>query len=236
MPLPITPQIKTVMDQIISCFENSTPVIQYNSVVDLNDGRGYTCGKAGFTTADGDALGVVTQYNHGPIMQVVPILQTLQQQNSDDVKALDADGFSQLWENACNDPAFTRAQDYICDTEYFTPAYNLATRYKCDSNLGVLCFYDTAVEHGADGGPDSLQDIIKRTLNGGQDLDLTAFLVTRKAVLENPQDPTTTEAWRESIDRVNVLLQFITDENWDLKTPITFTVFGDGYTIPAATA
>ncbi len=153
MPAPITPQVKTVMDQIISCFENSTPVIQYDSVVNLDDGRGYTCGKAGFTTADGDALAVIDSYNQGPIMEAVHVLQT--QQNPNNVHALDALGFSQLWKDACKDPAFIKAQDDVCDLEYFTPAYDLATQYKCDSNLGVLCFYDTAIENMGLTVPDS---------------------------------------------------------------------------------
>ena len=51
---PTGAQLMQVIDSITSCFENSTKTIQYGYVEALNDGRGYTAGKAGFTTGTGD--------------------------------------------------------------------------------------------------------------------------------------------------------------------------------------
>ena len=42
------------MHEITSYFENSTPTPQYDYIENLKDGRGYTSGIAGFTTADED--------------------------------------------------------------------------------------------------------------------------------------------------------------------------------------
>src|SRR5215211_6885999 len=50
------------VDKLISEFENSTSVIQYCYVEALDDGRGYTVGRAGFTSATGDLLEVAEQY------------------------------------------------------------------------------------------------------------------------------------------------------------------------------
>src|SRR5579862_8416717 len=41
-------------DQIISVFENDTIELQYGYTEELDDGRGLTAGRAGFTTATGD--------------------------------------------------------------------------------------------------------------------------------------------------------------------------------------
>src|SRR5262245_33374802 len=39
------------VDQLISAFENSTTEIQYDYAENIDDGRGVTAGRAGFTTA-----------------------------------------------------------------------------------------------------------------------------------------------------------------------------------------
>ncbi|ARX88391.1 hypothetical protein SMD44_07878 [Streptomyces alboflavus] len=49
-------------DQLVSVFENGTTKIQYGYAENLDDGRGVTAGRAGFTTDDGDALEVVRAY------------------------------------------------------------------------------------------------------------------------------------------------------------------------------
>src|SRR5882724_9316825 len=49
-------------DQIISVFENDTLELQYGYTEALEDGRGLTAGRAGFTTATGDLVLVVERY------------------------------------------------------------------------------------------------------------------------------------------------------------------------------
>jgi hypothetical protein len=44
---------KTIADQMVSVFENETTSLQYGYIENLNDGRGYTAGRAGFVTRDG---------------------------------------------------------------------------------------------------------------------------------------------------------------------------------------
>jgi len=68
-------------DRLISTFENSTPVLQYAYVQDIHDGRGYTAGRAGFTTATGDLLVVVERYTRrspiNPLARYLPRLRQL---------------------------------------------------------------------------------------------------------------------------------------------------------------
>src|SRR4051794_38398220 len=59
---PLTAAQHHRADQLVSTFENSTPVIQYGYIENIHDGRGYTAGRAGFTTATGDFLDVVERY------------------------------------------------------------------------------------------------------------------------------------------------------------------------------
>src|SRR4051795_2892953 len=69
------------VDKLISEFENSTPVIQYCYVEALDDGRGYTVGRAGFTSATGDLLEVAEAYtkkvSDNPLAGLLPRLREL---------------------------------------------------------------------------------------------------------------------------------------------------------------
>src|SRR5437870_4798044 len=58
----LTVEQKRRAEQLTSLFENGRIELQYSYAEDLGDGRGITTGRAGFTTADGDALEVVTLY------------------------------------------------------------------------------------------------------------------------------------------------------------------------------
>ena len=52
----LNPEQRHRADALISIFENGTPKIQYGYAENIRDGRGITAGRAGFTTATGDAL------------------------------------------------------------------------------------------------------------------------------------------------------------------------------------
>src|SRR3954464_12405167 len=67
------------VDKLISQFENSTSRIQYCYVVALDDGRGYTVGRAGFTSATGDLLEGAERYARvvpsNPLADLIPTLR-----------------------------------------------------------------------------------------------------------------------------------------------------------------
>jgi chitosanase len=50
----LTPQQHETIDQLTSLFENSTPILQYGYCEDIDDGRGLTAGRAGFTSGTGE--------------------------------------------------------------------------------------------------------------------------------------------------------------------------------------
>src|SRR4051794_39617736 len=91
------------VDKLISEFENSTPVIQYCYSVALDDGRGYTVGRAGFTSATGDLLEVAQAYTKlvpdNPLARYLPRLRELAASGDGSIEGLD--GLPDAWASAC---------------------------------------------------------------------------------------------------------------------------------------
>src|SRR2546429_1011578 len=58
----LTTTQRRVADELVSVFENGTTEPRYDYVEDLHDGRGYTCGKIGFTTSSTEVRDVVEAY------------------------------------------------------------------------------------------------------------------------------------------------------------------------------
>ena len=52
-----------MMDAMVSVFEHDTPVIRYGFIDDRNDGRGFAAGPGSFSSADGELLAVVEDYD-----------------------------------------------------------------------------------------------------------------------------------------------------------------------------
>ncbi len=99
---------RQIADQIISVFENNTPVLQYGYAEELDDGRGITAGRAGFTSATGDMYEVVLLYSkQAPGNVLEPFLKSLKslaRSGSSDTRALA--GLSSAWEIATGDALF----------------------------------------------------------------------------------------------------------------------------------
>ena len=72
-----------VADAIISSFENSTVELPYAQAEDLDDGRGITAGRAGFTSGTHDLLLVVQRYadlaagQRTPLTRYLPALRAI---------------------------------------------------------------------------------------------------------------------------------------------------------------
>src|SRR3954453_11884016 len=109
------------VDKLISEFENSTPVIQYCYVVALDDGRGYTVGRAGFTSATGDLLDVAERYTQAvpdnPLADLLPRLRELAETGDGSIEGLEA--LPQAWADTCDDPRQRRIQNGVVDREYY---------------------------------------------------------------------------------------------------------------------
>lgn len=230
-------------EQIISLFENDTIELQYGYVENIKDGRGYTSGRAGFTTATGDAVEVVKLYTEkkpgNDLAKYLPRLNELAESGSDDVGGLE--GYPAAWAQAAEDSVFRAAQDEIVDREYYRPAMEASDQVGLKTALARACVYDTIIQHGGGEDPDGLPAILAKTEQsvGGtpktgvdEKVWLKAFLKIRRHVLENASDPATREAWAQSTYRVKVLEFIEASGNYDLHGPIPIHVDWFDVTVP----
>ena len=229
-------------DELISAFENSTTDISYDYAENLDDGRGITSGRAGFTTATCDALAVVEAYTDrvgdNVLTPFVPELERLCDTESDDTDGLPEDAYIAAWQEAAGDVEFIAAQDEIVDRDYYIPAMEAADDIGVTTALARAELFDTAVQHGPGDDPDGLYALIERTTSAvglpaeaGEQVWLDTFFDVRIDDLTNPDNVDTAEEWRASTDRVECMRRIADAGNYDLDGPITFTVYGDEFVI-----
>lgn len=233
---------RQMADQIISVFENDSPVLQYGYAEDIGDGRGITAGRAGFTSATGDLLLVVERYAAAApgnaLAPYIPRLEELAAAESDATDGLE--GLADAWSEAAGDPVFRGIQDAVVDEEYFDPAVRHGQELGLSTALSVLCLYDTAIQHGDGDDPDGLPAIIARATSqaggapGGdvsEERYLRAFLEVRRAVLSHASNPDTREAWAESTARVDTLVGLLEAGNLQLTPPIIIAPWGTTHSL-----
>jgi chitosanase len=238
----LTPVQRRVADQILSVFENTTTEPRYDYVEELRDGRGFTCGKIGFTTSSTEVRDVVEAYAarrpDSPLARHLPRLRELAATGSGAVDGLA--GFAQDWAGAAPDPDFRAAQDALADRIAFGPALAAARRLGIRTPLGVTILYDTAVQHGMGNDPDGQPALVARATEtaGGAPADgvderrwLTAFLDVRADNLRRPTNVDTRKVWAASVDRVEALRRLVADNRHQLAPPLEITVFGDRYAV-----
>jgi chitosanase len=214
--IPFDAPRKVLADQIISCFENDDPEIQYAYIENINDGRGFTAGRAGFTTGTGDLLLVVQRYTqavpNNVLTQYLPVLQTLAAAQSSSTAGLE--GLPADWQSSANDPVFRAVQDYVSDSLYYQPALGYAQELGLKYPLSLLCLYDACIQHGDGDDPDGLSAMIDETNKkcGGSPAEgaeeykwLYHFNRVREKTLKHPANEDTKAEWRESVGRVDAL-------------------------------
>jgi chitosanase len=230
-------------EQFTSVFENDTIELQYAFCEDIADGRGYTAGRAGFTTATGDVLEVVERYTvavpGNGLAGYLPELRNLAESGSDDTGGLP--GFPTAWAAAANDPAFRAEQDAVSDEFYYDPAVQHGRELGLTAALSVAELYDACIQHGDGDDPDGVPAMIDRAAiqaggNPGTGVDetvwLSAFLDVRRATLEFATNPDTREGWADSVDRVDALRAILDEGNLNLDGPITINTPNHQATIP----
>lgn len=223
-------------EQLTSVFENGTPKIDYAAVEVLDDGRGYTAGRAGFTTATGDAYLVAERYARevpgNPLAAYLPRLKQLADDEDGDTSGLA--GFASAWRRASADVRFQRVQDAVVDELYYRPAMDVAATNGIMSALGRAILYDTIIQHGGGDDADSLSALVSRTTDqlGGMPktgvpeiIWLSAFLDMRRQSLLQPSNRATQEVWAVSVGRVDVLRELLVQKNLRLEGPIAIGVF-----------
>lgn len=227
----LSDQQKRRIVQIVSLLENSMTEIQYAYVENLGDGRGYTAGRAGFTTANGDAYLVVQRYAsispQNVLAKYLPRMKQLADTESDSTVGLE--GYPAAWAAAASNVRFREAQDEITDELYYVPAMLEADNLGLKSPLGRGIIFDSIIQHGGGDGPDSLSALISRTTSaekgtpatGIDEVDwLRAFLGVRRDDLSFAHDPETRDAWSESVGRLDVWSGILDSGNMNLAGPI----------------
>ncbi len=218
-------------EQLTSLFENSTLAPQYDYIEALGDGRGYTAGRAGFTSATGDMLDVVKRYTHvasgNPLARYLPRLEVLAK--NEDASIVGLEGLPAAWAEASKDARFRTVQDHVVDITYFVPAMHHADAIGAKLPLSRAVLYDTIIQHGDGDDPDGLPALleaaradVKGTPATGVDekVWLTAFLKVRRADLAHASDPSTRDVWAESVGRVDVLSEIAKAGNYALTGPL----------------
>ena len=152
-------------DQIISIFENNTPIIQYDYAENLFDGRGITAGRAGFTSATADILEVIKRYTviipNNLLSKYLSRLEELAKTEDGSVAGLE--GLEASWKESSKDVIFRNVQDEILNEWYFTPALKQAQLLGVKLPLTLLNLYDAIIQHGEGDDFDGLPNMIKQT-------------------------------------------------------------------------
>ena len=117
----MTKEQKHRCESYTSIFENDTTELQYAYCEDIHDGRGFTAGRAGFTTGTSDGHEVVKKYtarkHTNPLAKFLPELEKLTHSNSGSTAHLQ--GYCKAWEEAAKDPEFRKVQDEVSDELYY---------------------------------------------------------------------------------------------------------------------
>ncbi len=239
MILILPDTLPPVVEKITCLFENDTIAPNYSYIEYLPDGRGFTFGKVGFTTATGDGFDVIREYteanSNSQLAQYLPALQNLARKNSNDTTELI--GFSKVWQQEAPFTKYT--QDKVAFELYGKPAIEYCKTLGLQSNLALSIIYDAIVQHGDGKDDDGIRKIFKHTIKNiggtpsgknykGKNCDvvtdeakfLAMFLCERKEILEDANNEDSREEWQQSVERVNVFVQLLANKNFDLLMPL----------------
>jgi chitosanase len=222
-------QQRLIVDQFLSIFEYGKAKLVYDKAEELDDGRGITAGKVGFTSGTGDMLMVIERYTQlkpgNSLEQFLPELNRLntvyanngyslskESANTDNLVGLEAE-----WKINAKFKLFREVQDKIDDDLNFNPVLHHAKTLGLKFPLSLMSLYDASIQHGESG----LNRLISKAnqMTGGHTPKTGAdeikwlrnFNINRKAVLES------NKYWRDSIHRVIEIMDLINANNTQIK-------------------
>lgn len=224
---------------LTSIFENANTTLQYGYCENIRDGRGYTFGFCGFTTATDDASAVVEQYMSlkpvdNLLAQYLPTLENLAKTGSSNIG--DLTGFCDVVESLGDDPDFRAAQDAIQRKWYYEPAMTWAKGAGLSWGLSKGQVYDAMINHGEGADdPFSIDTIFKNTLanvggDPGTGIDegvwLDGFLDARQKILVH-------DGGSDAARRVIFYRNLLDDGDIQLDGPIYIEkeIQADGWTV-----
>ena len=221
---------RTRVDKLISQFENSTSKIQYCYIAALDDGRGYTAGRAGFTSATGDLLEVAELYTNAipgnPLERLLPRLRELAANGDGSLDGLDE--LPQAWADTCKDKRQRRIQDKVVDSDYYKPAVRQWSKLKLRRPLSLAAIYDAEIQHGGGSDPDGVPAMLRRAAKRahgkpkkvGEAKFLRAFIHVRRATLAHAHNASTRAAWALTVHRADAWRYLLNTGQWQLRSPI----------------
>ncbi|PTL80827.1 chitosanase [Vitiosangium sp. GDMCC 1.1324] len=238
----MTANQKKVAEAVTSIWENDTPVLDYAYAEDIDDGRGYTNGRAGFCTGTGDAIQVIECYKNlrsaanGNLMaKYMPGLTTINNrflqtgESQASTSELDSIGnwvsdWAASYNNTTTRADFKSCQDQVSDRLYYTPAMNEAAKWGLVTALSKAALYDAYINHGEDGAKVFIKAANNALGNSGQvapaigynGITESAFL---QKFLEKRRDTLASDStWVDAVDRVATYEKLRRKGNWDLGT------------------
>ncbi len=233
----LDPKEKIIAEKLTSLFENDTTVLQYGYAEHLDDGRGITAGRAGFTTGTNDLYLVVKKYTQlkpdNPLAKYLPRLKELSKLPESDEKGRSSikglDGLIKNWKQTSKDPDFKSVQDQVVDQAYYQPAMKHCEDLGLKLNLSKAFVYDTIIQHGDGKDLDGLSKLINKTnkiMNGSPKTGidekkwLTTFIKVRRQDLAHSNDKETREVWSESVGRCDAFSAIAKTGNYTLNEPV----------------
>lgn len=230
-------------EQLTSLFENRTLELRYDYIESLGDGRGYTAGRAGFTTGTGDLLDVVERYTNqvgdNPLSPYLPRLRALAAAESASITGLT--GFPAAWRAAAADEAQRAVQDAVVNDDYYSPAMNAAACTGAMLPLSKAFLYDTVIQHGDGDDADSMGSILERTRravhgtpSSGVDelVWLRALMTERRKDLARACAASTRKEWADSVDRVDAFRALLDAGALNLDGPLSVPLDGGVISVP----
>ncbi|WP_093439315.1 chitosanase [Variovorax sp. 770b2] len=206
-------------ESLMSIWENGEPVKAYGYAENIDDGRGVTWGWVGFTTADGDAIAVVEEFERRhPNNPLTPFLKQVRNKNVTDeagfIRAVAASDQGEFKKD------FEAAQNQQSDLKYYNPALEQAAQLGLKTAAGIAELYDSDINHGVDG----VNAIIKETnltvgsspAEGADEIRwLSTYLDIRYRILAADN------TWKTSTDRATIFKSaIVVVGNLNLNGPI----------------
>lgn len=235
--IPFSNTQRELADKIISCFENDDPILHYEYAEALDDGRGITAGRAGFTSATGDMLVVIQLYTevvpNNILASYIPLLEQYAANENPSLSGLE--NMINDWALAANDSIFRNVQDIVVDSFYYLPAVGYAKEIGAKYPLTLLNLYDAIIQHGDGDDPDGITALIVRTTDkcGGTPSDgideyrwLETFNDVRIQDLCDPDNEDTREEWRDSKGRAIALDKLRKQSNFLLDKAVCINPYG----------
>lgn len=226
-------EYRRIFYSLVSSAENSSLDYdkQYAYIEDIGDGRGYTAGIIGFTSGTGDLLEVINKYvelkpENNELEKYIPALGSV---NGTDSHEGLGNSFVSDWIDASQDQEMIIAQNSIVDEMYMNPAMESAKEDGLRM-LGAFIYYDALVVHGPGDDSDSFGGIREVAKNnaatpaeGGDETDyLLCFLDARSNIMLK-------EEAHSDLSRIDAQRKFISEGNFDLSLPLSWTMYGDDF-------